>query len=86
MQNILRKTAAKSWLIDATAAAVKLGNPVLSNIIMIGALSAVGLLPISRREFEKESAKNMILDKQKINLAAFDEGNRMIRAIIVDGI
>jgi indolepyruvate ferredoxin oxidoreductase beta subunit len=86
MQNILRKTAAKSWLIDATAAAVKLGNPVLSNIIMIGALSAVGLLPISRREFEKESAKNMIEDKQKINLAAFDEGNRMIRAIIVDGI
>ena len=86
LQNILQKTAAKSWLVDATAAAVKLGNPVLSNIIMIGALSALEILPAGRREFEKEIAKNMPPDKRSINLAAFDAGNEMIRASIVDGI
>jgi indolepyruvate ferredoxin oxidoreductase beta subunit len=86
MQNVLQRTAAKSWLIDATAAAVKLGNPVLSNIIMIGALSAVNILPVGRRAFEKEMAKNMTADKQKINLAAFDVGDKMIRSAIVDGI
>jgi indolepyruvate ferredoxin oxidoreductase beta subunit len=86
MQNFLQKTAAKSWLIDATAEAVKLGNPVLSNIIMIGALAALDLMPIGRRAFEKEIAKNMTLDKRKINLAAFDAGSKMIRTIIVDGV
>jgi indolepyruvate ferredoxin oxidoreductase beta subunit len=81
MQNVLQRTAAKSWLIDATAAAVKLGNPVLSNIIMIGALAAVNLLPIDRKAFVKEIAKNMAADKRTINLAAFDAGAGMIGKI-----
>jgi Pyruvate/2-oxoacid:ferredoxin oxidoreductase gamma subunit len=53
---------------------------------MIGALSAVNILPVGRRAFEKEMAKNMTADKQKINLAAFDVGDKMIRSAIVDGI
>ena len=78
IQNVLRRTSAKNWLIDATGEAVRLGNPVLSNIIMIGALSATELLPFSRREFEKEIARNMTADKRRINLAAFDIGAGMI--------
>jgi indolepyruvate ferredoxin oxidoreductase beta subunit len=78
MQELLKKTAAKSWFVDATAEAVKLGSPVLSNIIMIGVLSAARLLPIDRKSFKKEITKNMPADKQEINLAAFDVGNRLI--------
>ena len=33
------------WLIDATDEAMKLGNPILSNIIMIGAISGLDLCP-----------------------------------------
>jgi indolepyruvate ferredoxin oxidoreductase, beta subunit len=84
LQNILQKMAAKSWLIDATEAAVKLGNPVLSNIIMIGALCAVNFLPVDRRAFIKETGKNMTADKQKINLAAFDAGAGLISRFAVD--
>jgi indolepyruvate ferredoxin oxidoreductase beta subunit len=78
IQDILQKTTAKNWLIDATGEAVKLGNPVLSNIIMVGALSATGLLPIDRRSFEKEIARNMTADKRPINLIAFDTGAGLI--------
>jgi indolepyruvate ferredoxin oxidoreductase, beta subunit len=78
IQNILHKISAKSWLIDATGEAVKLGNPVLSNIIMIGALSAIELLPFGRREFAKEIARNMTADKRRINLLAYDIGAGMI--------
>ncbi|MCK7503875.1 MAG: hypothetical protein MZV70_07070 [Desulfobacterales bacterium] len=46
-------------MIDATSVAVELGNPVLSNIVMIGALAGASLLPIDRRAFEKEIAKSM---------------------------
>ena len=78
IQNILQKVSAQSWLIDATAEAVKLGNPVLSNIIIIGALSAANLLPIDRRAFKKEIARSMTADKCTINLTAFDAGAGMI--------
>ncbi|HOW57488.1 MAG TPA: indolepyruvate oxidoreductase subunit beta [Smithellaceae bacterium] len=72
------KYSAKNWFIDATSAAVKLGNPILSNIIMVGALSATKQLPIDRRAFQREIKKDMTADKQKINLAAFDAGVGMI--------
>ncbi len=78
IESALKKLTAQSWLIDATSAAVELGNPILSNIIMIGALTKTGLLPIDRRAFEKEIAKDMAADKCKINLRAFDAGAGMI--------
>ena len=34
------------WMLDATEEAMRLGNPILSNIIMIGALSGLNLLPV----------------------------------------
>jgi indolepyruvate ferredoxin oxidoreductase beta subunit len=55
-----------------------LGNPVLSNIIMIGALAGTSLLPIDRRAFEKEITKSMSADKRGINLTAFVAGVGML--------
>jgi len=81
MQNALKRLSVKSWLIDATAEAVKLGNPVLSNIIMIGALTATQLLPINREAFKKEIIRSMSSDKRTINLEAFDAGAGMIGKI-----
>ena len=75
---IFEKLAAKNWLIDATSVAVELGNPVLSNIVMIGALAGASLLPIDRRAFEKEITRNMPADKRGINLTAFDAGAKML--------
>ena len=71
--------AASAWMIDATDAGVRLGNPVLSNIVMIGALAETGLLPFDRRMFEKEIKKTLPPDKLSLNMKAFDEGRAMIR-------
>jgi indolepyruvate ferredoxin oxidoreductase beta subunit len=78
VKSMLGKLSAKNWLIDATSIAVDLGNPILSNIIMIGALVGTSLLPIDRRAFEKEIAKSMSADKRQINLIAFDTGVKML--------
>lgn len=78
VRSMLEKVSAKHWIIDATSVAVELGNPVLSNIVMIGALAGTSLLPIDRRAFEKEIAKNLSADKRAVNLAAFDAGMKMI--------
>lgn len=72
------KLTARNWLIDATDAAVELGNPVLGNIVMIGALANTAMLPFDRRSFEKEITKDMSVDKRRLNLAAFDAGAKMI--------
>jgi len=78
VKSMLEKISAKSWIINATSVAVELGNPVLSNIVMIGALSGPSLLPIDRRAFEKEITKSMSADKRQINLTAFDAGIKIL--------
>lgn len=78
VKSMFSKLAAKSWIIDATSVAVDLGNPVLSNIVMIGALAGASLLPINRQAFEKEITKSFPANKRKINLTAFDAGVKMI--------
>jgi indolepyruvate ferredoxin oxidoreductase beta subunit len=82
IESSFKKLTAQSWMIDATSAAVALGNPILSNIIMIGALAKTAILPFNRRAFEKEIAKDMAADKCEINLRAFDAGAGMIENII----
>ena len=78
IRSMFSKLSAKSWMIDATCVAVELGNPVLSNIVMIGALAGALLLPIDRCAFEKEITKSMSADKRQINLKAFDAGMQML--------
>jgi indolepyruvate ferredoxin oxidoreductase beta subunit len=78
IKSAFEKLTAHSWLIDATSVAVDLGNPVLSNIVMIGALAGASWLPIDRRSFEKEITRSMSVDKRQINLTAFDAGMKML--------
>jgi len=73
-----QRLSASSRMIDATGAALEMGNPVLSNVIMIGALAQTGLLPIDRKMFEKEIRKTLSADKRTQNLRAFDAGAAMI--------
>jgi len=78
INNIFAKLAAKGWMIDATSIAMEMGSPVLSNIVMIGALAKTALLPIDRHAFEKEINKSIAADKRGANLAAFDAGAKMV--------
>jgi indolepyruvate ferredoxin oxidoreductase beta subunit len=66
--------SARSWFLDATERALALGNPILGNIIMIGAAAAVSDLPMDRAEFEAVISETMASDKLPQNLQAFDLG------------
>ena len=74
-----KRLSKASWMIDATSVALHLGNPVLSNIVMIGALAKTGLLPIDRRMFEKEIRKTLTGGKYAVNIKAFDAGGTMLK-------
>ena len=67
----------KAWFVPATGEAVKMGAPILGNIMMIGALAGVGELPMDRTDFEAFMAGTMSPEKVAANLAAYDLGAKM---------
>lgn len=60
--------------LDATDAAVALGNPILGNIVMIGAVAGLGVLPVDREVFEAVIREGMAASRVEANLRAFDIG------------
>ena len=74
IENTVRSLSWGAWFVEATDEALKLGNPILGNIIMIGAVTAVRELPIDREDFEEVIGKTLPVDKLAVNLRAFDIG------------
>jgi indolepyruvate ferredoxin oxidoreductase beta subunit len=75
----VRELSEKAWFLDATNAAMKLGNPIFGNIMMIGALGGTGALPVHRQDFEAAISRDMSPDKVKMNLSAYDMGVDMVK-------
>lgn len=75
------KLTATAWFIDATDEAIKLGNPILGNVLLVGALSAVGDIPLDRETFGGVIARSMSEDKVGLNLQAFDMGLALVKDI-----
>ncbi|MBS3731460.1 MAG: 2-oxoacid:acceptor oxidoreductase family protein [Desulfobacterales bacterium] len=76
----LRDLSERAWFLEATNAAMEMGNAILANIMMIGALSATGLLPVDSQGFEAVISRSMPADKAARNCEAFDIGAEMLRA------
>ncbi len=70
----LNALSARNWPLEATAHAQTMGNPILGNVIMVGALSAVTTLPIGPEIFERAVSSMMPASKVPVNLEAFSWG------------
>ncbi len=73
----VRELAPDSIFIDATEEAQNLGNPILANIIMLGAICGSRTLPVERKNFEEAIAGRVKKSLIKINCAAFDVGMKL---------
>ena len=67
------------WFLEATEKALELGNPILGNIMMIGAAAGIGALPLDREGFETAISETLSSDKLALNLKAYDLGVRMVQ-------
>jgi indolepyruvate ferredoxin oxidoreductase beta subunit len=76
----LNDLSQQSWLINTTEKAAKLGHPIFSNVIMVGALSATGELPLTAKDFEKVIRQRMSLYMVALNLKAFEIGSGLLEA------
>jgi indolepyruvate ferredoxin oxidoreductase beta subunit len=71
-----------SWFLDATERALELGNPILGNIMMIGAAAGISALPLDREGFEVVISETMPADKLELNLQAYDWGVNEVKSIL----
>ncbi|MCP4752147.1 MAG: indolepyruvate ferredoxin oxidoreductase [Proteobacteria bacterium] len=69
--------SAKSWVVDASEEARKLGNPIMANVVLVGALIGSGVLPLERRTMEPllHERFGKAID---INMKALDKGIELV--------
>jgi indolepyruvate ferredoxin oxidoreductase beta subunit len=76
--NLIRDLSGKSWFFNATDKAMELGNPVLGNVIMAGALAGSDELPLDRDTFRDIMSLRFSGSKLEMNMKAYDAGYRFI--------
>lgn len=70
--------SAKSWLINATDEAMKLGDPIFANMILIGALVGSGIFPIDKKSMELVLRESFPGEKFDTNMVAFNKGMELV--------
>jgi len=65
--------------IDATEEALKLGIPILGNVIMMGAVAALDVLPFDTADFREVAVESVPQDKLDINMTAFELGKTLAK-------
>lgn len=78
IQEAIRDLSAQAWFVAATDEALKLGNPILGNIIMIGALAGTETLPFDREDFRAVISESLPAGALEVNLKAYDLGRKRV--------
>lgn len=74
----LLKAKAKVHEVDGIGIAERLGNTLVVNTVLLGALSALPEIPIKRESFEQAMASRLKVKYLKLNLQAFELGRKSI--------
>ena len=78
LEAAVRKLSPSALFIDATQAAVSLGNAILVNIIMLGAIQALDLLPMDREDFRTAIGRRVAPKLIDLNMQAYDMGCKLV--------
>jgi indolepyruvate ferredoxin oxidoreductase beta subunit len=77
----IKELSRRVWTLNATEIALEMGDPIFSNIVMLGALCAIDVLPMNRQGFEsiiRDLLPSRLLEE---NLKAFDKGREVVQEI-----
>jgi indolepyruvate ferredoxin oxidoreductase beta subunit len=75
----IRELSHEAWYLDASEIAIKLGVPLLTNMVMAGALIGSGLIPLEEEAFKRQLKMSFEKDRLSLNLKAFTLGVSTIR-------
>jgi indolepyruvate ferredoxin oxidoreductase beta subunit len=75
----IQRLSRSVWTLNATEIGLELGDPIFSNIVMLGALSVLDLLPLHREEFQKAIQELLPSQKLHLNMEAFERGRKAVQ-------
>jgi len=75
----VKELSAKTWIINATEEAQKMGSHMFANAILIGALVGSGVLPLDKKSVEPV-LREIFPKEITANLAAFNKGIKLVRS------
>jgi len=76
----IKSLSAKTWIINATEEAEKLGDAILANMILTGSLVGSGILPLDEKTMVPLIQERFPNDFD-INMAAFNKGVELYQAV-----
>ncbi|KPK19656.1 MAG: hypothetical protein AMJ70_08860 [Dehalococcoidia bacterium SG8_51_3] len=74
LREAIRQLSASAWFLDATGIGLKLGAPIVANVIILGGLIGLNLLPLTREDIAAELEASFTPDRVKLNLKALSLG------------
>ena len=74
LRETIKSLSKTAWFIDAAAIASKLGAPIVTNIVMVGALIGTGQLALERKDIENEMQAIFPPASMALNLSALEMG------------
>jgi indolepyruvate ferredoxin oxidoreductase beta subunit len=78
MKRSLEGLSRKVYYLAATEKAMEMGSPILGNMIMLGGLLEINLLPLSLQEFRQTLANNFSGERLETNIQALEQGRKMV--------
>jgi len=74
LRSTIQTLSKASKFLDATAIATDLESPIVTNIVMLGAITAMQSIPMTLQEVEDEIRRSFPTSKLELNLRAFRLG------------
>lgn len=76
--DIIKGLSAKTWIVNATEEAEKMGQPIVANTILIGSLIGLDVLPLDKESIEQE-LRDRFPKAFELNMRALEKGMELIR-------
>ena len=80
VKRAIRELSNKSWLLDATQISLEMGNPILTNMIMMGALVQASVVDLSKSDIEAIIRETFPDKIAETNIAAATRGMEAVQS------
>lgn len=74
LKEAIMQLSESARFLDATGMGLKLGAPIVANVIILGGLMGLNLLPLTKGDIEEEIKASFAPDRVKLNLKALSMG------------
>nr|HID59561.1 indolepyruvate ferredoxin oxidoreductase [Desulfobacterales bacterium] len=82
VRKALEELSLKLFWIPATEIAIRLGHAIMSNVVLLGALAATGLIPLERKDLLEVLPEVVPSSSKELNVTALDLGMEAVAITI----